>query len=193
MVNIFKEILKQEDSLLLLVGTGALEPVIKEKVRDEGLSDKVIFLGLRDDVYDWMQAMDCFIFPSKWEGFGTVLIEAQASGLPVLSADTAPDSVKINSNFIFMSLDSSPCQWAQQACNLLESNKNVRCIDVKNSVIMMYLTQKDRRRGLPYSRTVSRANDNIRIAVERCDCLLFLLQINQEHDILDASCNDFSM
>lgn len=131
LVNIFKEILKHEDSLLLLVGTGALEPVIKEKVRDEGLSDKVIFLGLRDDVYDWMQAMDCFIFPSKWEGFGTVLIEAQASGLPVLSADTAPDSVKINSNFIFMSLDSSPCQWAQQACNLLESNKNVRCIDVK--------------------------------------------------------------
>lgn len=107
LVNIFKEILKQEDSLLLLVGTGALEPVIKEKVRDEGLSDKVIFLGLRDDVYDWMQAMDCFIFPSKWEGFGTVLIEAQASGLPVLSADTAPDSVKINSSFIFMSLDSS--------------------------------------------------------------------------------------
>lgn len=132
LIEIFKEILKEKDSVLLLIGTGALEKNIKEKVLEEGLASKVIFLGLRDDVDAWMQAMDCFIFPSKWEGFGTVLVEAQASGLPVVSADTAPASVKINPNFVFFSLASSPWQWAHQACDLLNGDGEARCIDTKN-------------------------------------------------------------
>lgn len=45
------------------------------------MDDQVYFLGIRDDVNCWMQAMDVFVFPSRWEGLPVTLIEAQASGL----------------------------------------------------------------------------------------------------------------
>ena len=131
LIDIFKEILKEEDAVLLLLGAGPLEGAIRERISEDGLSDKVIFLGLQDDVYEWMQAMDCFIFPSKWEGFGTVLIEAQASGLPILASNVIPAAVKINSNFVFLDLKQSPSQWASVANRLLKSGESERCIDTK--------------------------------------------------------------
>ena len=76
------------NSVLLLVGDGDLAENIHRTVQRAGLQDSVRFLGLRDDVPRLLQAMDCFLLPSKFEGLPLVLVEAQAAGLPCLAADT---------------------------------------------------------------------------------------------------------
>jgi glycosyltransferase involved in cell wall biosynthesis len=54
-----------------------------------GIADRVHFLGFRDDIPDLMRAADLFVFPSRYEACTLVLLEAMASGLPVITAETA--------------------------------------------------------------------------------------------------------
>ena len=53
-----------------------------------GLNERVHFLGCRDDMPDLMRAVDLFVFPSRYEPFGLVVLEAMASGLPVIATTT---------------------------------------------------------------------------------------------------------
>ena len=62
-----------------MVGQGELEQDIRNQVARLGLQDSVKFLGSRSDVGAVLTAMDAFLFPSFYEGFGTVIIEAQCS------------------------------------------------------------------------------------------------------------------
>ena len=51
------------------------------------LNDAVIMLGIRSDVNNLLQAADCFLFPSVFEGLGIVAIEAQAAGFPCICSN----------------------------------------------------------------------------------------------------------
>lgn len=119
LIDIFNEIVKQDNDVkIFLIGSGDKETEIKEKVRKLQLKDYVAFLGLRNDIPDILQAMDCFIFPSLYEGLGIVAIEAQASGLKVFTSDIIPKEVKITKLVQFISLRKSPREWA----NIILSN-----------------------------------------------------------------------
>ena len=50
------------------------------------MTGSVRFLGWREDVQELLAACDVFLMPSLWEGFGLVLLEAMAQGLPVLAS-----------------------------------------------------------------------------------------------------------
>ena len=54
-----------------------------------GIDERVHFLGYRSDIPDLMRAADLFVFPSRYEACTLVLLEAMASGLPVITAETA--------------------------------------------------------------------------------------------------------
>lgn len=56
-----------------------------DMVRNWGLTDRIHFLGTIDDVPALMRASDVFVFPSRYESFSLVVLEAMASGLPVLT------------------------------------------------------------------------------------------------------------
>jgi len=81
---------QKEDAVLLLVGDGDLRPEMEEKAVSLGISDSVIFTGVRSDVPELMQAMDVFVFPSLYEGVPVTLIEAQAAGLPCIVSEGVP-------------------------------------------------------------------------------------------------------
>lgn len=74
------------DARLIVVGSGPLEQSLKEEVSMLGIDSAVSFLGARRDVPVILKAMDLFVLPSMWEGFPVALLEAMASGLPVVAA-----------------------------------------------------------------------------------------------------------
>jgi len=82
------------DLLLFLVGpiTKARERQefvarMKQRLEELGISEKVIFTGLIDNVEEYMKASGVFVFASRTEGFGTVVVEAMATGLPVVAVN----------------------------------------------------------------------------------------------------------
>nr|WP_302830145.1 glycosyltransferase family 1 protein [uncultured Bacteroides sp.] len=114
LIDIFAEITKfKKNACLVLVGTGSLQLILEQKITALGLTDKVVFLGFRDDRNRIMQAMDSFVFPSLYEGLSVVLIEAQTSGLPVFISDSTTTEVSFSPEIKFMSLQQSPQEWAK--------------------------------------------------------------------------------
>lgn len=114
LIDVFREAKKNHDDYkLILVGEGPLERDIKKKVKDYGLCEDVLFLGVRDDIDSLMCSFDAFIFPSNYEGLGIVLIEAQASSLPCLTSDgVVPQEAKVTKNIEYVSLKEAPINWA---------------------------------------------------------------------------------
>jgi glycosyltransferase involved in cell wall biosynthesis len=70
---------------LILVGDGVLREQLQEQAKDLGLLGQIHFLGLRSDIPDVLGAMDVFALSSDWEGNPLSVMEAMASGLPILS------------------------------------------------------------------------------------------------------------
>lgn len=90
LIDIIKELKERNiDICALLAGTGPLENQVRQKVNALLLEKEVRFLGARDNIYELMQAADCYIMPSFWEGLGIAYIEAQASGLKTYASKEA--------------------------------------------------------------------------------------------------------
>ena len=66
-------------------GTQSNEEELKQKVNQLGVGDRVIFLGQRWDILDWLDASDIFILTSEAEGMPLCIMEAMAKGLPVVA------------------------------------------------------------------------------------------------------------
>lgn len=116
LIDIFYQVKVQyPNSKLLLVGDdrGELADKIKCKVAELNLKDAIIFAGLHSDVADLMQAMDVFVFPSKYEGFGIAIIEAQSAGLPCVISDTIPSECIKTELVQQINLASSANEWAR--------------------------------------------------------------------------------
>lgn len=116
LIDVFSNIhAKMHNAYLLLIGRGELEDKVRAKVHSCGLDDHVFFLGVREDIPALMMSMDCFIFPSVWEGFGMVAIEAQASGLPCLLSSALPKEVFVLDSSKSLSLGDGCEKWANVA------------------------------------------------------------------------------
>ena len=104
-------------SVLMLVGGGELESIIKEKALALGISDKIIFTGVRPDVPALLSAMDVFVFPSLYEGMPNTVIEAQATGLPCIVADTITREADITGLVHYLPLGNAS-EWADYIVQL---------------------------------------------------------------------------
>ena len=100
LLDIFAEYLKlNKNTELLIIGDGPDEKELKEKAKNKGILEKIRFLGARNDVNELLQAIDCFVLPSKWEGLPVTLMEAQASGVACVISDIVTEEEDIT-NFI---------------------------------------------------------------------------------------------
>ena len=63
------------------------ENSLKERVKQAGLQDRILFVGEHTNIKDWYKALDLFVAPQRWEGFGLTPLEAMASGVPVIATN----------------------------------------------------------------------------------------------------------
>ena len=115
LLNVLKEALKTEPTtVLLFAGDGPLEDTCKQKADEMGIADKCIFLGMRSDIPDVMQAMDVLAMPSLFEGLPVTGIEAQAGGSPIIASSGIPDEMNAIDMVEFVSLDTGEKVWAEK-------------------------------------------------------------------------------
>lgn len=115
LIEVFAKLMTyRPEAKLMLIGEGE-EDAVRRQVELLGLNDHVLFLGAKKDIPPYMWAMDAFVLPSRFEGFGNVLIEAQAAGLCCFaSRDVIPDMVRITENLTWIALDEGPECWAKK-------------------------------------------------------------------------------
>ena len=70
---------------LVIAGDGALRAAIEDEIRTAGIGDVVWLAGERRDVPEVMRSLDVFVLPSQAEGISNTILEAMASGLPVIA------------------------------------------------------------------------------------------------------------
>jgi len=70
-----------------IVGLGVLRAQLEQQVQRLGLSGHVHFAGWLDNPFAAMREADVFVLPSRWEGFGNVIVEAMALGLPIIATN----------------------------------------------------------------------------------------------------------
>ena len=133
-VKVFSEIVKKEPNSRLVFIGGGDTAFLQNIAKQYGVADKVIFTGLKTNVGEMLNLLDVFIFSSNFEGLGIVLIEAQANGLPVVTASHLPDA-KILENFDNqLSLTNSLEEWADKILSVRYS-RELDNEKVKNQIV----------------------------------------------------------
>ena len=125
LLDVFQEILKREpEAILLLVGGGDGMDLVKEKAKNMGIQDSIIFTGIRTDVNRLLQVMDLFVFPSLYEGLPVTMIEAQAAGLPCVISDQVSGECIVTKGLVTRkSLDEAPVEWADYILQRVRQQK----------------------------------------------------------------------
>ena len=130
LITVFAEIKKKRSNVkLMLIGSGWKEESIKSLVESKGIADSVYFMGNRNDVNELYNAMDCYVFPSLFEGLPVVLVEAQANGLKCYLSNTITKEVAINDRVEYIPLDKA--KWVEILTNNLECSRLDAAEDVK--------------------------------------------------------------
>ena len=96
---------KRPNAALMLVGEGDHKEMLQALAREKGVADRVRFIGARADVERYYQAMDVFLFPSFYEGFGMVLVEAQIAGLSCVASSCVPRSTDITGRVAYIGIE----------------------------------------------------------------------------------------
>ncbi|MCM1326105.1 MAG: glycosyltransferase [Bacteroidales bacterium] len=120
LVEAFSKVLDRlPDAKLMLVGDGVLRQKIEDKIKELGITDSCILTGMKENATDFLSAMDCFVFPSFYEGFGLALLEAQASGLYAICSENISEEVMATDLCVVKLLDNQD-EWVEQICSFQE-------------------------------------------------------------------------
>lgn len=124
---VFAAILKNNPgSRLFLIGEGEKMPEVEALARELDISSSVVFLGRRPDVPRLLNAMDCMVLPSLYEGFPNVVVEWQYNGLPCVISDTITEECAITPLVERMPLERSPEEWAATVKRKLVASDRAR-------------------------------------------------------------------
>lgn len=136
LVKIADELKKRNEKICILcVGSGDAEDVemVTQMISKLGVESYIKMIGVRSDVDVLMRKSSAFILPSKYEGMPLVLIEAQASGLPCVVANTFSKEVDFGLNRIkWLELDSVK-EWTEAIIDAINMGKAEKC-DVEKAV-----------------------------------------------------------
>ena len=104
---------QQQEWTLDIVGEGVEESLYRQMIREYGLQDRITIHPFTDHIQSYYSNAQIYVLSSRWEGFGLVLVEAMAHGLPIVSSDL-PTSKEIMGDFGLYFENENVEQLAQQ-------------------------------------------------------------------------------
>lgn len=135
LIDIFAEFVKKcPRSKMVLIGDGPLRNEIQEKVKSLQLENDVIFVGMVSNVNEYLSALDCLVFPSKWEGLPLSLIEAQSTGLKCATSLNVTKQANITGKVVYISLDEAPTVWADTLCRFKDYDREAEFAENANLI-----------------------------------------------------------
>lgn len=116
LLAVFSDLRKKKCNahLLCVIGNSNIPEQIQRLIKEYNLKNNVTVLFQRTDVNRILQAMDVFVFPSRWEGFGMALLEAQTAGLPCVVSDCCIKEINLIGQMKYVSLDNSEEEWIKE-------------------------------------------------------------------------------
>jgi glycosyltransferase involved in cell wall biosynthesis len=97
----FSQFLKiHPNSKLMLIGYGDLKNNLVDFSKKLGIFEKVLWIDKTKNSYDLLYQMDLFVLPSKYEGFGLVLLEAMQVNVPVIAANNSSIPEVLGKNYV---------------------------------------------------------------------------------------------
>ncbi len=97
-VAALQRVLESMEAKLLIIGEGEERKNLEKMIADLDLKKKILLCGYLSNPYSVISRCDIFVFPSLWEGFGNVIVEVMACGIPVIAAACpyGPDEIITN-------------------------------------------------------------------------------------------------
>lgn len=137
-IDIFNEIVKQETKAkLILIGDGDLKEAMLDRISKYGIEEQILYLGRREDIQQFYNAMDAFLLPSLYEGLPVVGVEAECCGLPMFFSTEIPrESSPCDDIGFFIGLDKSAGEWADivlKETRKTRTNRRNRSIEVRDA------------------------------------------------------------
>ena len=123
-LDIFKDVKrKHAEAKLILLGTGNLLSEVEHKAEKLEIKSDVFFLGVRENVQDYLSAADCYVMPSLYEGLPVAAVEAECSGLPCVLSSNITKEVALTSSIKFLSLNQPIEIWTNEVLKSRNSKR----------------------------------------------------------------------
>ncbi len=87
LLRAFDDVCRERPTRLILVGDGQRRGEIVRIAEELGITSEISLVGFQPNPFPWIAAADVFVLSSSYEGFGNVIVEAMALGVPVVASD----------------------------------------------------------------------------------------------------------
>lgn len=132
------------DFIYIILGDGPMRKEIEKTIAELGLGEKVFLKGNVSNVSEYLKVSDIFIHSSKGEGFSNAILEAMASGLPVIASATGGTSeiVTEENGFLFGYKDAEHLSMCIKKCLMDDNLTDKLGASSKRIVSEKYTTEK---------------------------------------------------
>ena len=138
LIDVFYRLHKDDlNSLLVLVGEGEFDKDLRKKVQHLGIEEYVLFLGLRNDIPQLMNAFDILVMPSRFEGLPVTMVEAQMAELPCVVSDNITYEAKFTENVKYVELIKVE-KWIESINSFKNKERGVNTYELLNSKFNIY-------------------------------------------------------
>lgn len=136
LVDIIAELVKKDKRYtLFLFGTdNGTMAHIKEKIESNRISDHVVFMGYKQNVNEYLSAMDIMLFPSLYEGLPNVVIEWQMAGLPCLISNTITKECVVMDNVKMLPINEGTDIWVKEILQCAIGDRSETIAYVKDNM-----------------------------------------------------------
>ncbi len=135
LIKIFFELQKQYDDIVLwLVGDGEDRKKLEYQTEKMNIEEKVRFIGNQSEVQNYLFAMDVYVCTSRYEGLGISLVEAQATGIPIITGyHKIPKMAQISEEYDVVNRETDIQEW----CNQIMKYQHLHIVRDRNYQIVL--------------------------------------------------------